>query len=215
MDTNLYKVNGLVLKEADYKEYDKLLTLFTKELGKIKVYAFGVRKGNSKSIGKTMPFVFCTYELKKDKDMYVLSGSTLLKSFTELSSDYDTACYASYFLELIEYFAVENEESDDMYALIYYTLKALLDKKVKKGLIRRIFELKLLKYQGLYTDTEDIKYEKLKYTWDFVLRTDPKDLYSFKLDTELEKLFFDVISLEMREKVNRKFKSLENIFDES
>ena len=48
MDTKnkLIKVKGVIIKEVNYNEYDKLLTLLSKELGKIQVYAFGVRRKN-------------------------------------------------------------------------------------------------------------------------------------------------------------------------
>ena len=46
---NLEKLNGVIIGESDYKEYDKLLTVLTKEKGKINVYAFNVRRQNSKT----------------------------------------------------------------------------------------------------------------------------------------------------------------------
>ena len=47
------KLKAIVIEEKDYNEYDKLLTLLTSEMGKIKVYAFNVRREKSKNISKT------------------------------------------------------------------------------------------------------------------------------------------------------------------
>lgn len=216
MDTKnqLVKVKGLIIKEADYKEFDKLLTLLTGEYGKISVYAFGVRKENSKSIGKIRRFSFSNFELRKINDRYQFEDAKVIKSFDELASNYEDVCFASYFIELADYFVFENEEIENVLKLLFFAFKALLDKKMDRSLIKRVFELKMLKYQGIYTDTSMLKYKNLSYTWDFVLKTDPKDLFSFTLSEELRKMFFDTVDFEMKEKVNKKFKSLSDIFYE-
>ena len=40
----LYTVNGIVLKYADYKDYDRMITYFTKEMGKLSVLFRGCRR---------------------------------------------------------------------------------------------------------------------------------------------------------------------------
>lgn len=212
---NLLKLNAVVIGERDYREYDKLLTLLTEERGKIKVYAFNIRKANAKNIGKTRLFTFGVFEIREDRDSYQLENVVLKKSFDDLSNDYDNTCYASYFIELADYFGLENVESYDIYRLLYYTFKALIDKKVPAKLIRRVYELKVLKYQGEYKKSDSLFVDNttLKYTWDFILNTLPQKLYTFKLSDQIFKLFDDEMSIEMRDKVGKKFKSLEGISD--
>lgn len=212
MDTKnkLLKVNGLIIREEDYKEYDKLLTILTKELGKIKVYAFGVRKQNSKNIGKARLFTFSTFDIRKIAAKYQLESSSLVESFEGLASDYAAICYASYFIELSDYFSFENIESEEVYKLLYYTFKALSEKKMSFNLIRRVYELKMLEYEGVYKESTAVP-TKLKYTWDYILNNKDNKLYSFTLINELEELLSAEIDLEYREKVGRKFKTLEMI----
>lgn len=214
MDTKnkIVKVEGLIIGEKDYKEYDKLLTLLTKEYGKLNVYAFGVRKSNSKNIGKARLFSFGSFELKEIKDMYQLDSIASVKCFENLALDFEKTCYASYFIELADYFGYENIESTDVYLLLYYVFKALDDGKIDYKLIKRVFELKMLKYQGLYKEKPSLSTnETLLYTWDFVLKNNARNLFSFKLSNDIYKLFDAEMNLEMREKVNKKFKSLEYI----
>ncbi|MBQ2205003.1 MAG: DNA repair protein RecO C-terminal domain-containing protein, partial [Lachnospiraceae bacterium] len=120
-------------------------------------------------------------------------------------------CYASYFLELADYFEYENVESDKMIDLIYWTFKALILNKVPNNLIRRIYELKILKYQGIYKDGINLSTnnETLIYTWDFIIKTEPSKLYSFKLKDNIYKLFDDEMKIEMRNNVSKKMKTLE------
>ncbi|MBR3288456.1 MAG: DNA repair protein RecO [Lachnospiraceae bacterium] len=210
---NLEKLNGVIIGESDYKEYDKLLTVLTKEKGKINVYAFNVRRQNSKNIGKTRIFSFGVFELRENAEKYQLENIVLKKSFSELSEDYNNTCYASYFIELADYFGYENIESEDIYLLLYFTFNALIDGKVPVKLIRRIFELKMLQYQGEYKESDSLSSDNktLAHAWDFILKTVPKKLYSFLLSDEIFELFDKEMSVEMRDKVNKKFKTIDEI----
>ncbi len=212
---NLIKLNGIIIKETDYNEYDKLLTILTREKGKISAYAFNVRRSNSKNIGKVKLFALGTFELRENNESYTLENIIIKDDFSELTNDYENVCYASYFIELADYFSYENIESEDVIDLLYFALKSLIKGAVDKKLIRRVYELKLLKYQGEYKDSDSLldKNETLKYTWDFVINSLPQKLFTFKLSDEIFKKFSDEVAIEMRDKVNKKFKSLNEIFD--
>lgn len=211
MAKNIIKLNGIIIKETDYKEFDKLLTILTKEKGKISAYAFNIRKSNSKSIGKARLFTLGTFELIESKEGYSLQNIILKEDFDNLSNDYNNLCYASYFIELADYFSFENIDSSDVIDLLYFAIKALIKGVADKKLIRRVYELKMLKYQGEYKDSDSLldNNEKLKYTWDFVITSLPQKLFTFKLSDELFNKFDSEVAIEMRDKVNKKFKSLE------
>ena len=212
---NLIKLNGIIIKETDYNEYDKLLTILTREKGKISTYAFNVRRSNSKNIGKVKLFALGTFELRENNESYTLENIIIKDDFSDLTKDYENVCYASYFIELANYFSYENIESEDVIDLLYFALKSLIKGIMDKKLIRRVYELKLLKYQGEYKDSHSLldKNETLKYTWDFVINSMPQKLFTFKLSDEAFKKFSDEVELEMRDKVNKKFKSLNDIYD--
>ena len=209
----LIKLSGVIIGVKDYKEYDKLLTLLTKEKGKIKTYAFNIKKCKSKNIGKARLFTFGIFELRFHNNHYQLENIILKNSFIELSNDYTLICYASYFVELVDYFSFENIESENVCLLLYYTFKALINNKISPKLIRRIFELKMLEYQGEYKISENLDSDNktLKYTWDFILNNIPKNLYSFNLSDEIFRLFDNELITEMKNKVYKKFKTLDMI----
>ena len=52
---NLVKFDAVIIRDTDYNEYDKLLTLLTKDIGKIKAYAFNIRKTKSKNRTNRFP----------------------------------------------------------------------------------------------------------------------------------------------------------------
>ena len=71
----------------------------------------------------------------------------------------------------------------------------------------------MLEYQGEYkiSDNLDSDNKTLKYTWDFILNNIPKNLYSFNLSDEIFRLFENELITEMKNKVNKKFKTLDMI----
>lgn len=203
-----------VIGENNYKEYDKLFTLFSRELGKVKSYAFGVRREHSKKIGALRLFSLCDVELNCHNDSYTIKDAKIIESFDEISLEYERMCYASYFVELIDYFLFENIESEEVFKLLYYTFKALIRGNIDKELIKNIFELKLLKYQGEYIESSNLKNDNatLKFTWDYVLRSEPKDLYKFTLTDEVYKIFKKEVDKEFNNKIKKKFRSLDKLY---
>ena len=205
------KVNGIIINVKEAGEYDKLLTLLTKELGKISVYSFGSRRKNSKNLAKTDLFIMAEFELKVVKGKYNLSFVNVKEDFHDLSKNYIDICYASYFMELLSFFSFENIEYENHLTLAYCSLKALLNNKVDKDLIRRIFELKCLQYEGVYIESNMLptnSTDTIKYTWDFILNHEGKELFTFKLDEKyLRELDYN-IDIEFNNKVDYNSKSL-------
>lgn len=81
------KVNALMLRAADYKENDKILTLLTAELGKITVGIRGVKKAGAKLKFAVQPFCFAEYMLVKRGDKYTVTGCSETESFYDLRTD--------------------------------------------------------------------------------------------------------------------------------
>lgn len=210
---NILKMNGVIVADKDYREYDKLLTILTQDKGKVNVYAFNVRKSNSKNIGKISLFTFGTFEVRENQDSLYLENVILKEEFYDLTKDYENVCYASYFIELASYVAFENLECDEIIDLLYFAFKALTKGIMDKKLVRRVFELKLIKYQGEYKDSSELpeNNDTLKHTWDFVIMSLPQKLFSFKLSEEVFEEFDSEVDIEMKNKIGKKFKSLDLI----
>ncbi|MBO5328139.1 MAG: DNA repair protein RecO, partial [Clostridia bacterium] len=81
------KTEAIVLKAVDYKDNDKLLTLFSPTLGKITAGARGVKKPTAKLAFATQPFCFAEYVLAEKGGRYTVTSAYLHESFFALRED--------------------------------------------------------------------------------------------------------------------------------
>lgn len=148
----LIEVTGMVIASGPIGEYDKRVVLLTKELGKISAFARGARKPGNALMAPCESFAFGTFCIYPGKNSYTVEKASIKNYFRELADDLCGACYGYYFLELADYFARENEDERAMLELLYYTMKALLDKRIPNKLVRAVYELKQLVINGQYPE---------------------------------------------------------------
>lgn len=142
-------VNGIVLDTSLLKEYDKRLVILTAELGRITVFANGARKKNSPLTAVSQKFVMGTFRLRPGKTTYTLIGADISETFMELSYDIEKMAYASYACELAGYFTQDGIGAKDELNLLFVTFRAILAMRQSLGLIKTIYECKLLDIEGL------------------------------------------------------------------
>ena len=142
------ELTGIVLSSTMVGDYDKRLVLLTKERGKITAFAKGARKPNSPYLGISEPFNFGTFTLLEGYDAYRLVGGDVKEYFLDIKNDIEGICYGTYFCDILEYLCVEGIGDSNILNLLYITLKALTKEEIPNRLIRRIFELKVLAFDG-------------------------------------------------------------------
>ena len=119
------KTEAIVLQSIDYKDNDKLLTLFSPTLGKITVGAKGVKKPKAKLSFAAQPFCFAEYILAEKGGRYTVTGAYLHESFFSLRYDIVRFYAACALAEVCLTVLYENESHEGLFIALIEGLKAL------------------------------------------------------------------------------------------
>ena len=144
----LVKTKGVIIKVQDYKENDKLLWMYTEELGKVTCIAKGAKRSKSQLLSVTLPLCFGEYLLFKGKNLYNLQEGKIINSFQGLLNTLEKLTYSSYLCELID-ICVENDEVNSaLFKEFMICLYLLSTDALDYELLVRAFELRLLEATG-------------------------------------------------------------------
>lgn len=141
------RVEAIVLKHNDFGEADRLLTLYTRQRGKLRALAKGVRKMHSRKGGHVEPFTEVSLQLATGRSMFIVSQAEAINSYVRLREELELVGYASYCVEMLDKFTYEDEENSPVYRLIVNTL-ARLNNGDEVELAVRYYEIQLLNLLG-------------------------------------------------------------------
>lgn len=139
---------GLVLRQTNYGESDRILTIFTQDSGIVTAIAKGARKYKSHQGAAANLFCYAEYNLSAGKNMYTLHGAKLINNFYGISESIEKLSLAAYLCDITEFFVTDSESEPDVLNLILNTLYIIANKNRNLFLIKSVFELKLLSLTG-------------------------------------------------------------------
>lgn len=144
----LVKTKGVIIKVQDYKENDKLLWMYTEELGKVTCIAKGAKRSKSQLLSVTLPLCFGEYLLFKGKNLYNLQEGKIINSFQGLLNNLEKLTYSSYLCELIDICVESDETNATLFKEFMVCLYLLNTDVLDYELLVRAFELRLLEATG-------------------------------------------------------------------
>ncbi|MBT4512217.1 MAG: DNA repair protein RecO [Chloroflexi bacterium] len=142
-----YKTEAIVLKHIDLGEADRIITLYTPNLGKIRAVAKGVRRAKSRLGGHVEPLTNCSLMLSRGRNLEIVSQGQIIESFLSIRNDLQRTAQALYLIELTDAFTSERVENYPVYRLLIDSLH-LLSRVPNVELLFRFFELQLLEHMG-------------------------------------------------------------------
>ena len=204
-------VTGIILKQSPVGEYDRHISLLTKERGKISAFARGARRPGNKLAAATNPFSFGVFKLYEGKNSYTIADAEIQKYFEELRTDYVGACYGMYFAEVTDYYTRENNDEREMLKLLYQSLRALCAESLPNPLVKCVFECKAIAVNGEFPGVpKDRELEQgTVYALQYIAASPVEKLYTFTVSDSVLAQLQQVADNYMKKFVGRKFKSLE------
>lgn len=178
---------GIVIKSEPIGEYDRRVTLLTKERGKISAFAKGARRPGNRLMAPTNPFSFGQFRLFAGRTSYNMSEAEISNYFEGLREDFIGAYYGMYFLEICDYYTRENNDETGMLKLLYQSLRALASDRFADRLVRCVFELKAIMINGEFPGVSgsDMLGESAAYTVTYIMNTPSERLFSFDVKPQV------------------------------
>jgi len=143
-----YRTEALTLRRSTLGEADLLLTLYSKDRGKIRAVAKGARRSTSKLVGHLEPLTQVQLSLAQGRSLDIITQAQVLNNFTPLKEELASITKGLYVAELVDGFGSEEQSNPAIYDLALGTLDAIAG-DAESEMPLRFFELRLLLASGL------------------------------------------------------------------
>ncbi len=143
-----FRVEAVVLRHADWGEADRILTLYTRERGKLRAIAKGARRIKSRKAGHLEPFTRVTLQLAKGRDLSIITQADTVQAYMPIRDSLEKTGLAAYLVELLDRFTYEDEsENAGIYRLMVESL-GRIEQEQDPWLAVRYYEVHLLDLLG-------------------------------------------------------------------
>lgn len=237
--STLIKTKGIVIHEMAINDHDKRIIIFSKEFGKMVVFANGAKRMKSPLLGGTQPFVFGEFQLYEGRNSYTLKQVDIIESFYHIRDSLKPLYTGIYFLEVVGSVIQEMDPNPELLRLLYISLMALKTKTVNPDIVKMVFEFRSVIILGFSPNlTECIigKHQKEKYilsstgglicescskfngkfisndgvvVLQYIQRAPLSKLYHFELSDDLFNMIKEPINVYFRHFLPDKYKSME------
>ena len=145
-------VQAIVLRVTDYKDHDALLTVLTREHGKLTIKARGLRRKNSPLIAPCQLLAFGEFTLFEYRGMYTINEAHSIELFQNLRRDLTKLSLGTYFAQVAEVISQEDLPNPELQALVLNSLYALSALNLSENQVKAAFELRVSCLAGYTPD---------------------------------------------------------------
>lgn len=158
-----YYLDGFVIHRIALGEADKIITFFSKEKGKVRVVAKGVRKAKAKLAGHLEPFNEIKLRLTKGKNLDIIIGAETINSYSTGSSIPELLEAIYYMNELVSKLVADEQVNAKLYSLYIECLNGAINQKIKPAVVKHYFGLRFLQASGLQPNLSEAKINTHNY----------------------------------------------------
>ncbi len=142
-----YRTHAIVIGHTEFGEADRMIRLFTLDMGKITAVAKGIRKIRSRKAGHLEPFTQVDLFLAKGRNLDIITQAETIDAHLGIRDDLQRVAFASYIIEVLDRFTYEEGENVGMYKLLANTLGRLEDRANIETVVH-FYEMRLLDLLG-------------------------------------------------------------------
>lgn len=145
-------MQALVLRVTDYNDKDALLTVLTRNYGKLTIKARGLRRKNSPLIAPCQLLSFAEFTVFEYRGMYTINEGHSLELFQGLRRDLQKLSLGTYFAQVAELISQEDLPNPELLALTLNCLYALNKLDIPEQTVKAVFELRCACIAGYSPD---------------------------------------------------------------
>lgn len=157
----IFRTEAIVLRKMDYRETSQIVTLFTREKGKVTVLAKGARQAKSQfgSTLQPMSHIQAVVYFKPTRDIQTLGETSHLTLLSQLGASLEKLTIGLQIVELIYAVLQVEEENNPVFALVLTTLMQLDQADSHVENIWPYFQVQLASMLGFqpYIEKEDVE----------------------------------------------------------
>lgn len=145
-------IQAIVLRVTDYNDRDALLTVLTRNYGKLTIKARGLRRKNSPLIAPCQLLAFGEFTLFEYKNQYTINEAHSIELFMGLRRDLVKLSLGTYFAQAAEVLSQEDQPNSELQSLLLNCLHALDKLGKPEMLVKSVFELRAASIAGYTPD---------------------------------------------------------------
>ena len=126
-----FKVEGVILRTADFGDANRVVTIYTRNFGKIEVNAYGCRRAKNPLSGALQMFNHISAEINQGAKVDSIKEADVIKFYGNLTADVEKIAYASLFFEIVNRMTLPKFPEIGVYDLILKTLPALDERNAR------------------------------------------------------------------------------------
>ena len=137
------KIQGLVLRRTEYNDHDVLLTILTRQHGKLTAKARGLKRKNSPLTAQCQLLAFSEFTLVEYRGMYTINEASTIELFHDLRRDLGKLSLGTYFAQAAEVISQEDLPNPELQSLVLNCLYALSKLNEPEMKVKAAFELRV------------------------------------------------------------------------
>ena len=125
------KIEGVILRTVDFGDANRVVTIYTRDFGKIEVNAYGCRRAKNPLSGALQMFNLISAEINRGTKVDTIKEADIIKFYPNLTADVEKIAYASLFFEIVNRMTLPKSPEGGVYDLILKTLPAFDERNAR------------------------------------------------------------------------------------